>query len=100
MPTVADIRIAASESGRSWNGSTINQFPFKLHQLLDDVSNMKDSVSGNDLEDIVSWMPDGKSFGIHDRDRFGNEILPLYFNTTKTRSFQVRLKSDFYDDST
>jgi hypothetical protein len=59
-------------------------FPVKVHQMLHDAEK-----SGHD--DIVSWMPDGKSFKIHDRARFVRFTMPSYFGTCKFRSFQRNL---------
>jgi hypothetical protein len=59
-------------------------FPVKLHQMLNDAEE-----SGNG--DIVSWLPDGKSFKIHDRARFVRLIMPSYFGASKFRSFQRNL---------
>jgi hypothetical protein len=60
-------------------------FPFKLHKVLDDA----DNLDGGDA--TISWMPDGKAFKIHDRERFASETMPLYFSTSKLRSFQKNL---------
>lgn len=61
------------------------QFPFKLHQLLDDAAK-----EGN--EHIVSWLPHGKAFKVHSKKEFENEILPRYYSaTTKYRSFSRQL---------
>mmetsp|Transcript_7020 Transcript_7020/g.8124 ORF Transcript_7020/g.8124 Transcript_7020/m.8124 type:complete len:283 (-) Transcript_7020:1724-2572(-) len=44
-------------------------FPYKLLEMLQ-----------NDKEPhIISWMPDGNAFAIHDKRRFASEVLPLYF---------------------
>ena len=60
-------------------------FPWKLHQLLDDVEN-----DGN--EHIISWLPDGKGFKVHRPTDFTKLILHSYFRQTKYKSFtrQVR----------
>lgn len=42
-----------------------------------------DIVSDPDTDDICSWLPHGKGFMIHDKIRFGNEILPKYFDGSK-----------------
>ena len=59
-------------------------FPFKLHKLLDAVSDCGDSPA-------IAWLQDGKSFRIYNRSRFANEIMPIYFATTRFRSFQKNL---------
>lgn len=63
-------------------------FPFKLHKLLDAVSNSDD---GSTTSPAIAWLPDGKSFRIYNRSHFSNEILPIYFATTRFRSFQKNL---------
>ena len=42
-------------------------------------------------ESTISWQCDGKSFMIHDKDIFENEIMPLYFKTSRWKSFQKQL---------
>ena len=60
-------------------------FPWKLHQLLEDVKS-----DGN--EHIVSWLPGGKSFKIHNQPEFIEKIMGQYFRQSKFKSFtrQVR----------
>jgi hypothetical protein len=62
-------------------------FPWKLHQLLDDMRR-------DGCEDIASWLPGGKSFRIHKPEQFSKEIMSNYFRQTKFTSFirQVRKK--------
>jgi hypothetical protein len=62
-------------------------FPLKLYQMLEDVAQ-------TGKEDIVGWAPDGLSFRVHDTEPFMKEVLPLYFNQTKYKSFQRQL--NFY----
>lgn len=59
-------------------------FPCVLHQLL------KDSGSSGD-ESIVSWLPHGKAFRVHDTKAFVSDILPRYFAQSKITSFQRQL---------
>lgn len=40
---------------------------------------------------IVSWLPNGKSFAIHDANKFSSEILPKYFRRVIFRSFVRKL---------
>lgn len=44
-------------------------FPAKLHALLSEA----DRVGS---QDVVSWMPHGRSFRVHDHERFTQEVLP------------------------
>ena len=42
-------------------------------------------------EDIISWMPDRKSFFIHEKEKL-NDVLPsFYFQSTKYSSFIRKL---------
>ena len=41
---------------------------------------------------IISWLPHGKGFSIHDKQRFATEILPYHFEGAKFTSFTRRLK--------
>ena len=70
--------------------SPSSMFPAKLHQLITDAER-----EGN--TDIVSWMPDGKSFKVHNRERFEQELMPRYFGSSKYRSFQKNLNLWGYD---
>jgi hypothetical protein len=56
-------------------------FPVKLQRILDELE--RDGET-----DILSWLPHGRAFQVHDIDRFVNEILPLHFNQSKYSSFQ------------
>ncbi|KAG7342529.1 HSF-type DNA-binding protein [Nitzschia inconspicua] len=57
------------------------RFPSKLHMLLE----------RTDASSVISWMPDGKSFLIHDKDRFSQELLAEFFGTTNFKTFQRNL---------
>jgi hypothetical protein len=59
-------------------------FPVKLHKLLCEANR-------NGHEDIISWLPDGKSFKVHDKTKLANEIMPCFFGSSKYRSFQKNL---------
>ena len=59
-------------------------FPVKLHFLLVDVEQRGEC-------DIVSWLPQGHAFKVHDKVKFVNQIIPRYFHSTKFKSFQRSL---------
>jgi hypothetical protein len=59
-------------------------FPLRLHRLLDSTEKTGKSC-------IVSWLPGGKSFRVHDRAVFANKVLPLFFGTSKYKSYQRNL---------
>lgn len=59
-------------------------FPTKLRCILDDAV-----TEGN--EHIVSWLPDGKAFKIHNPEAFTKVILRRYFRQTMFKSFTRQL---------
>lgn len=61
-----------------------NQFPGKLHDMLDYIEKMDDDANP------ISWNSDGKTFNINDSEKL-QEILPLFFGHNKFRSFQRQL---------
>jgi hypothetical protein len=60
------------------------RFPQKLHQLLEETQK-------NGQWDVISWLPDGKSFKVHDKEEFIRNIMPSFFDLTKYKSFQRNL---------
>jgi hypothetical protein len=60
------------------------QFPFRLHQILAETEQ-----NGNST--IISWLPDGSSFRVHKRAAFESKIMPMYFSSSKYKSFQRNL---------
>ena len=42
-------------------------------------------------DSVVSWLPSGKGFKVHDRLVFEAKVLPLYFSAVKLKSFQRQL---------
>lgn len=55
-------------------------FPWKLFQLLED-------IESQGLQHIVSWMPSGKCFRVHEAAAFTAHIMPRYFRMSKFQSF-------------
>ena len=68
-----------SEQSHPMNGTS---FPMRLFEI----------VSKDRHPDIISWLPHGQGFMIHDKTRFAETILPHYFDGTKFTSFTRRLK--------
>ncbi len=56
-------------------------FPAKLHAIL----------SHWDIEDIVSWMPHGRAWRIHNPEEFQRLIMPRFFHKCKYTSFLRQL---------
>jgi hypothetical protein len=65
-------------------GGYWNLFPERLHQMLETVE-----LEGN--TDIVSFLPHGRSFRVHNVERFSQEILPRFFVCKKWGSFLRQL---------
>ncbi len=59
------------------------QFPWKLHDMLD-------TVADEGLEDVVSWEDNGRSFRVHQTQKFVESVMPRWFKQSKYKSFQVR----------
>jgi len=51
-----------------------------------------DVISSDAYSDIIMWLPHGKGFIIHDKQRFSSLILPMFFDGAKFTSFTRRLK--------
>jgi HSF-type DNA-binding len=66
------------------DSSRQDNFPVKLQRILDELEH-------DGLTDVISWLPHGRAFMVHNVDRFVQEILPLHFNQTKYTSFQRQL---------
>lgn len=60
------------------------QFPWKLHVLLQEAGR-------HDFHHIISWLPNGMSFKVHNKQKFAEEIMPKYFTSNKFKSFQRNL---------
>jgi hypothetical protein len=59
-------------------------FPYRLHKMLSDVDARGDAS-------IVSFMPDGVHFKVHNPQRFVEEIIPKAFKQKSLKSFQRQL---------
>lgn len=59
----------------------ITNFPAQLRIILDE----------DQHPSVLSWQKDGISFIIYDQVVFQEKVLPLYFKTTKWKSFQKQL---------
>mmetsp|Transcript_15654 Transcript_15654/g.24296 ORF Transcript_15654/g.24296 Transcript_15654/m.24296 type:complete len:403 (-) Transcript_15654:96-1304(-) len=48
-------------------------------------------ISNPEYDHIISWLPSGEAFGIHNRKDFESEILPKYFSHARFNSFVRKL---------
>ena len=81
--TIVSSPLRRPTANPSRGGSTV-LFPWKLHEMLK-------SCTAKDKENIASWVSNGRAFRVHDIRTFVSEILPLFFNQTKYKSFQRQL---------
>lgn len=59
-------------------------FPWRLHQILDDMEASGDTS-------IISWVPDGRHFHVHNPTLFVQKIIPKFFKQKSFKSFQRQL---------
>lgn len=59
-------------------------FPWRLHQMLDDIEKAGDDA-------VVSWLPDGRHFQVHNPQVFMQRIIPKFFKQKSYKSFQRQL---------
>jgi hypothetical protein len=59
-------------------------FPYRLYGLLEEAQK-------TGFQDIISWLPCGTAFKVHDADAFEDYIIPSRFDMTKYKSFQRQL---------
>mmetsp|Transcript_16345 Transcript_16345/g.23053 ORF Transcript_16345/g.23053 Transcript_16345/m.23053 type:complete len:107 (-) Transcript_16345:1594-1914(-) len=60
------------------------KFPMNLHLLLQNAE-----LKG--VSHIISWLSDGRSFKVHNKEKFSKFIMPKYFTASKYKSFQRSL---------
>lgn len=48
-------------------------------------------LSGDEINDVISWLPHGKGFIIYKKKKFAAEVLPVYFKQSKFTSFTRKL---------
>lgn len=79
----AEAKAAPAESAAA--ASEPRSFPWKLHEMLDE-------VEINGFQDIISWEPDGLAFKVHDCRLFVEKVMPLYFDQSRYESFRRQLR--------
>jgi hypothetical protein len=62
-----------------------SEFPIKVYAMLELAENLIE------FSQAVTWLPHGRAFRIIDKVKFMNEVVPLFFNQTKIRSFNRQL---------
>jgi hypothetical protein len=79
-----DVYTAVAPRDRNARGPATS-FPLKLHQMLDQAEQCG-------YQDIVSWLPGGKAFKIHNPEGMVS-ILKTHFNQTKYKSFLRQIQN-------
>jgi hypothetical protein len=64
------------EKNRDTNSLLTVHFPTQLHLLLS-------SAEAEVYTEICSWLPHGRAFLIHDREKFVANVMPLYFRAVR-----------------
>jgi len=78
---ISDSEALSKLKSTSLRGKNQESFPMKLHKIL------KYSETNPYYASIISWLPHGRAFIIHDTTRFVSEIMPRYFFQTLWSSF-------------
>lgn len=83
---VSDIqeKSTSEPAQRKARGGVQIPFPEKMHTMLK-------AMEEQGKTDIVSFYSHGRAFGVHDPDRFVQEIMPKYFKMGKWNSFARQL---------
>eukprot|EP00535_Pseudo-nitzschia_heimii_P007516 CAMPEP_0197188540 /NCGR_PEP_ID=MMETSP1423-20130617/17964_1 /TAXON_ID=476441 /ORGANISM="Pseudo-nitzschia heimii, Strain UNC1101" /LENGTH=692 /DNA_ID=CAMNT_0042640395 /DNA_START=219 /DNA_END=2297 /DNA_ORIENTATION=+ len=88
MSHIAATNVVGATPGtvRSSNGGggQLLQFPWKLHEMLH-------LAEKNGKTSIISWLPGGNGFKVHNKEKFCAEIMPGYFASQKYKTFQRSL---------
>lgn len=77
--------MAAASSNSPAIRRTKSEFPIKLYAMLE----LSESVF--EFAQAVAWLPHGRAFAILDKVKFMEDVVPLFFNQTKIRSFSRQL---------
>ena len=81
-----DIHFANLGLGETLTGN----FPARLHHLL----TMSENNEGeNDISNIISWLPHGKSWIIHDKREFAMVLLRPHFNFNRFETFSYHVRA-------
>ena len=69
-------------------GTPSMNFPARLHHLL----TMSENNEGeNNISTIISWLPHGKSWIVHDKREFARVLLRSHFNLSRFETFSYHL---------
>ena len=98
-PAMMHAQNAAGNNGDGFSPSAAGAYNNTQKSSLTRTTNTKNFpetlfavISDKENDHIISWLPHGKDFIIHDKNLFGTMILPRYFDGAKFTSFTRRLK--------
>ena len=80
LPTCPPEQVSAPSSASVSSRAEKEMFPMRLHQLLADPS----------VRDIISWLPNGRSFVVLRPDAFASAVLPRYFAPEGSNSVNAK----------
>ncbi len=75
-----------SSPNKSFIGFMGTNFPARLHDLLT-LSLDEGNDSEGDISSVISWLPHGRSWVVHDKVQFLKKVAPSHFQITKYESF-------------
>ncbi|KAL3933459.1 MAG: hypothetical protein SGBAC_010390 [Bacillariaceae sp.] len=86
--------IPAGQAPDFYTASTTSKDPKRLRgRVLEDIRQMMSETAAVESErEIVSWMPHGRAFKVHQSDAFVKLIMPRYFKTAKITYFSDALR--------
>mmetsp|Transcript_13481 Transcript_13481/g.31838 ORF Transcript_13481/g.31838 Transcript_13481/m.31838 type:complete len:542 (+) Transcript_13481:226-1851(+) len=80
LPTYPPEQVSVPSSASASSRAEKEMFPMRLHQLLADPS----------VRDIISWLPNGRSFVVLRPDAFASTVLPRYFAPEGSNSVNAK----------
>jgi len=97
IPQVEKERIATEEDTNDdddhKNGNAIKN-PKRLRgTLLENLRQMLDDAETKGFQNVVSWLPGGRAFKVHNTQEFQSTICANYFQTNLLRSFSDSLRT-------
>lgn len=88
-PTKSELeKLANLRENRILSNRRESSFPIKLHTVIE---NLNKNESSTETTHIISWLPHGRAFMIHDKSRFELEILGPYLQMESMGQFTKQL---------
>lgn len=87
--------IILGDSGEKIKDTTIRETSMKKKRLMKTMSfaeRLMEVLSNDHISDIMTWLPDGKTFAIIQPAKLVSDILPQFFQEAKLCSFDRKLR--------